>query len=205
MAYGQTPWNKAEALLAALRRSRAQLVVIGDADVWCEGLPAAVEAVERGARWAVPHRGVFRLSEAGTQQLFDGATDWERLELAQPPYRGTVGGGYVIAPRHTLLDIPLDPRFVGWGQEDESWGLALTALAGPPWRGRAPLVHLFHPPQDRMSRRWGSLESRRLAQRYAEAHRRGEMAQIIQEAQDFARATHQPAMHAQASQGDGNR
>lgn len=57
------------------------------------------------------------------------------------------------------------------GQEDESWGTALETLHGPPWRpiDHAPLWHLFHPPQQRASRRWGSLEHRALYRRYQQA------------------------------------
>lgn len=52
------------------------------------------------------------------------------------------------------------------GQEDESWACALHTLLGEPWRGDADLVHLFHPPQERMTRRRGSQESWRLRNRY---------------------------------------
>jgi hypothetical protein len=74
-----------------------------------------------------------------------------------------------VLTRETYEQVPLDRRFAGWGQEDESWALALTCLTGAPWRGDAPLWHLWHPPQDRASRRWGSGASRALWARYCQA------------------------------------
>lgn len=141
-----------------IRSSDAEIVVVADADVWTDGLSAAVTAVKDGAPWAMPHTEVHRLSKDGRG-------------LAQEPYRGALGGGIVVAPRQTLLDIPLDPRFVGWGQEDHSWGLALTTLAGIPWRGEATLTHFWHPPQERITRKYGSVESKALYLRYVTAAR----------------------------------
>jgi hypothetical protein len=67
--------------------------------------------------------------------------------------------------------VPMDPRFVGWGQEDEAWGAALAAVLGNGWRGTTPLYHLWHPPQPRQNRAIGSQESRHLRGRYFKARR----------------------------------
>lgn len=167
VAHGLQPWVKAEAVNPAVRASRAEVIVIADADVWCAGLPEAVEAVKDGAPWAIPHRQVRRLSRETTARLIE--TDTIGDDLIQRPYTGVLGGGYVVARRETLLEIPLDPRFVGWGQEDVSHGLALLTLAGAPWRGRADLIHLYHPPQDRMTRKYGTPAGRALYRRYLKA------------------------------------
>ena len=74
-------------------------------------------------------------------------------------------------PRRLYEEVPFDSRFVGWSGEDESAALAWTCLAGQPWRGTHPLWHLYHPPQLRMSRRWGSPAARALAARYRKAAR----------------------------------
>lgn len=161
------PWVKAAAVNEAVARSAAEVIVVADADVWCEGLPAAVEAVLAGEPWAIPHRGVFRLSEHSTDRVLAGeAREWEALGLEQAAYLGWEGGGFVVARRETLLEVPMDERFVGWGHEDESWALALYTLAGRPWRGRVPLVHLWHPPQERRDRRRGSDDNWALFRRY---------------------------------------
>lgn len=47
--------------------------------------------------------------------------------------------------------------------------MALTALVGEPHRGRADLVHCWHPPQPRWTRRRGSREGWELRKRYHQA------------------------------------
>ncbi|MFC7330831.1 hypothetical protein [Marinactinospora rubrisoli] len=152
-------------------RATGDLLVVADADCWSPGIPAAIDAVRDGAAWAMPHGPVHRLTEQATSQVLAGAEPHPRMPLTQPPYPGWPGGGIVALPRRLYEEVPLDHRFVGWSGEDESWAHALTALGGPPWRGRSPLWHLWHPPQPRMSRRWGSVAARELAERYRQAAR----------------------------------
>lgn len=86
------------------------------------------------------------------------------------------------------------------GQEDSSWAIGLETLVGPAWRGKAPLIHLWHPPQERWNRRHGSRESRDLYRRYQAARRDPNlMRALIQEgAADDLRSHHQ-AVHAPAA------
>lgn len=163
------PWSKARAAMPAIEAADDGIVVLADADVWTDGLADAVAAVESGAYgWAVPHRLVWRLTEGGTDAVLAGA-DWRGQRLAQRQYPGVLGGGIVVASRETLLTAPLDPRFEGFGQEDQSLALALDTLGGDMWRGDADLVHCWHPPQDRMDRKYGSPRSAGLHDRYRQA------------------------------------
>jgi hypothetical protein len=168
--YGDGPWVKAAAGADALAQTSAELLIVADGDVWCEHLPAAVEHVCAGASWAIPHRAVVRLTEDSTARMMAGEP-WDALPLEERAYLGVEGGGIAVVRRDVYEDCPLDPRFLGWGSEDESWGMALRALHGPPVRGKAPLVHLWHPPQERARRNFGSLESRDLRKRYVRAVR----------------------------------
>jgi hypothetical protein len=168
VAPGPVPWSKGAAVAPVLAAAAADVVVIADADVWTDGIGQAVDEVLAGAGWAIPHRGVHRLTEKATAQVLAGA-DWTGLELEQRPYLGVEGGGIIVAPTSVLRTIPLDPRFTGWGQEDAAWGAALRCLLGPPVRVREPLVHLWHPPQQRATRRRGSAAGWRLWQRYESA------------------------------------
>lgn len=185
-------WVKALAVMPAVERAaEGEIVVVHDADVVCD-LGAAVRAVETGAPWAMPHRAVHRLSAEGTAAVYAGEP-WRDQTFDQRPYMGVEGGGVVVARRETLLDVPLDPRFVGWGQEDESWGLALCTLAGRPWCGKEPLVHLYHPPQTRLTRSRGSSESWELRRRYFVARDKpDQMAQLVNEAQHALRSAQHP-------------
>ena len=162
------PWVKADAVADALRQTRAETLIVADADVWTDGLPTAVANVTNGAPWAMPHKSVERLTAAGTERFMAGEP-WPNLPLAQRGYRGAEGGGIVVLRRDVYETCPLDPRFRGWGSEDESWGMALRTLLGPVVRGKAHLVHLFHPPQARARRAFGSLEGWELRKRYARA------------------------------------
>jgi hypothetical protein len=71
-----------------------------------------------------------------------------------------------VLRRDSYLEVPLDPRFLGWGHEDDSWARALVTMLGDPWRGKRPLFHLWHPPQDRRVRYEGRPQSAALFQRY---------------------------------------
>lgn len=161
-------WSKGAALNPAIAEIDAEITVVIDADVWTDGLHDAIAQIENGVPWAIPHTMVHRLSEAGSKGFLQG-DNWEDQPLAQPPYRGLPGGGALVASTAVLRSIPLDSRFVGWGQEDECWAVALFTLLGEPWRGTADLVHLWHPPQQRLSRRRGSRRGWELRTRYMQA------------------------------------
>ncbi len=175
-------WCKAAAVNPVVEASNGKIVVQADADLWCDGLMEAVEVVERGASWSVPHLKVHRLSQGGTEAVLTGE-HWRPQTLTQRPYQGFLGGGIVVARKEVFLQARLDPRFRNWGSEDEAHAFALGCLFGKPWRGTADLIHLFHPPQERDNRRWGSRESWHLRRRYFEARRNPEaMRALLEEA-----------------------
>lgn len=177
------PWCKAAAVTPAAEASSAEVLVVADADAWCDGTELAVQAVIDGHPWAIPHTRVHRLTLAATTGMLAGREPDPAYRVEERPYRGVMGGGIVVLPRETYLCCPLDPRFTGWGQEDLSWGLALTTLAGTRWRGKADLIHLWHPPQPRMSRKTGSPEGAALHRRYKLAHNDpAAMSRLIEEA-----------------------
>lgn len=163
------PWSKAAAVAPAIAASHADLLVIADADVWAGPLDRAARRLEGGAPWVVPHQMVHRLDEQSTAALLERGVHPSHGVTCEPPYQGVEGGGLVMLPRATYLDVPLDPRFTGWGQEDNAWAIALTYLAGEHVRLAADLWHLWHPPQPRLSRRYGSPQGRALWRAYVRA------------------------------------
>lgn len=182
---GPGPWVKAEAVNPAVGISGADIVIIADADVWCEAVPDALVAVQRGAPWAIPHGKVHRLTAASTAAVLAG-THPARLgpgATSETPYIGVASGGLVVLAREIALDVPLDRRFRNWGGEDHAWGFALQTLHGEPWRSSAPLWHLWHEPEPRINRRVGNQASEALRRRYAAARgHRPSMRAIIEEA-----------------------
>lgn len=174
------PWCKAAAVNPALA-GLDDIVIVADADVWCDGLAEAVVAVEDGRRYAIPHHRVHRLTESSTTAVLSGA-EWRGQPLEEAPYPGLEGGGVVVARSETLRRVPPDPHFAGWGQEDASWGMALFTLLGSAWRGSADLLHLWHQPQPRLTRKYGSAESRSRYRRYVLArHNKPAMRKLIEE------------------------
>lgn len=173
-------WCKAEAVAEALSKATGDLLVLHDADVWSEHLADAITAVQSGKyEWAVPHWTVRRLTEHGTTQFIDG--ERETAEISEDHF-AVQGGGIVVVTRDAYVRAPLDARFVSWGQEDKSFARALSTLAGKPFVIRQPLWHLYHPPQERMTRIVGNEVSKALWQRYVSAsHQPRAMRALIEE------------------------
>ena len=161
------PWVKALAVADGLARTDADILVLADADVWCDGVALAVDQVAAGAAWAIPHWWVRRLTPEATAAVLAGGPLGGPVH--RKPYVGFAGGGITVICRELLERAPLDPRFVGWGQEDQAAALAWRTLGGEPWRGAADLWHLWHPPQPRWSIQWGSEAGRALWRRYRAA------------------------------------
>lgn len=184
--FSAEPWCKAEAVADALSRSTEPVVIVADADSVTGGLKEAVRAVRDGAAWAVPHLKVYRMSQAATKGIYGGASPGsltgQNRWLDQSPYKGYEGGGITVLRREVYLNCPLDPAFRGWGQEDEAWAMALNSLHGPPWRGRAPLYHLWHEKPERKSRYAGSDASVARLQEYRETQIHGTWNVLLEEA-----------------------
>lgn len=163
-------WVKAEAVRRALLNSTAEVIVLLDADVWCNptAMWDAAMAIESGEHaWAIPHESVFRLTEESSE-IVRQTEVWEgRCE--RMPYLGVIGGGLVMMRRTFYDTAPFDPRFKGWGHEDQAAGLAWETIAGRPFRGFAKLWHLWHPRQPRETEGMGSLPSKLLLDEYIRA------------------------------------
>lgn len=164
------PWVKAAAVMPTIEAAPDGPVVVADADVWSDDVGAAVDGLSTAA-WAVPHRWVRRLNAGATAAVYGGVAfdALDAYSLAERAYIGTPGGGIVVAPRDVLLSVPFDPRFEGWGGEDYALGCALLALYREPWQGTGNLWHLWHRPQLRPDRRYGSPATEALRARYRAA------------------------------------
>lgn len=174
------PWVKALAVEDALARTDADLLVIADADVWVDGLAEAVDLLAEHPT-VVPHKMVMRLDQPSTESLIAGRPFQPSYD--QRPYIGRAGGGVFAIRREVWDRVPMDPRFAGWGGEDDSWVIAIRQLVAIPHRLTADLTHLWHPPQERLTRSVGSEASALLNRRYLKArHDRAAMQTIVDEA-----------------------
>lgn len=180
-------WCKSLAISDGIAQNEPDVLVVADADVFTDGIAEAVDLVRQGSPWVVPHNYLHRLSRDATSAVLAGTPPDARMSLAEGrrPYRGRAGGGIVVLRYDVWTDCPIDPRFLGWGQEDEAWALALATLYGKPVRLDHPLWHLWHPPQERMNRGLGSTGGLELYKRYSKATRDpGVMRALIDEARE---------------------
>ena len=176
------PFSKAEAVMRAVYDNDCDVVVVHDADVIVDGIDDCIYQLTRHYKWAIPHLHVYRLTRDATQHLFrSGHVDGKEVV---EQHRGAVGGGVVVVDRDTLLSVPFDVRFRGWGGEDLSWGYAMRTLIGLPYRYSYPMYHLWHEPAPRMNRVIGSEQSAVLLQQYLDARNdRDAMQRIVDDAQ----------------------
>jgi hypothetical protein len=168
-------FSRTGAILDARGRTDADVLIVADADVWCDDVDELVaQAFVHG--WAIPNL-LYRLSAESTDQVLAGAS-WRGLPLStdnpqdSQPYRVHPAGTLLALTAETFDAAPPDPRFVGWGQEDDAWAITLRTLVGPPTRIPADVVHLWHPPQPRRTRVVGNEANVRLLRRYQRAQRR---------------------------------
>lgn len=180
------PWRKGLAVADALANSVGDVLVVADADVWTDGVTEAVERVRAGAAWAVPHWQVCRLDQPSTEAVLNGSPLRRPAGYDRQPYVGRIGGGMVVLSRALYERVPLDPRFEGWGQEDDAWAVALRAVAGKEWRGTADLWHLWHEPQPRMAYGKGSKEGVALLKTYRDAAKARQIEAVLDEARAVA-------------------
>lgn len=173
VGYDEAPWSKGEALRPFWDGLR-EPVIVSDSDclVSRRALLAAVGAVEAGAPWAAPHSTTTRLDARTTRVVYETGRIPRRIGKERATYPAMLGGGIVVLSPDAWARVPPDPRFYGWGGEDEAWGLALSTLAGRPVVVPTELLHLYHAhaAPRRRRRRWPERdESTALLLRYREA------------------------------------
>jgi hypothetical protein len=161
-------WRKACALQDAIDRASGDRLVMHDADVRVHNLNDALNA----GRVVVPHRTVWRLTHPETERFKAGGQ--APFDTVRDPYPGRPCGGVLILDRNVWDEIPMDHRFQNWGQEDDSWALALDTILGTDLerdRLAADLIHLWHPDSPRMApgSAYGSEANVALWRRYRDA------------------------------------
>lgn len=189
----ELPWRKGAAVAGAMADVPAdrRVVIIADGDVFLPAhdarkLDAAIEFAFWHGGWSVPASRVIRLTAEASAQI-------KRQPIAPPvvqvpdggveeTHRQHAGGGLVVIHRDAYEACPMDPRFEGWGHEDDAWSYALHTLVGAPLWAAGTLYHLWHQPQERVTRIFGSPHNQALFARYHDArHNRTATRAIIDE------------------------
>lgn len=168
------PWCKGRAVRNAV--SSGDRLVISDADMYLDEtvMREGVAALEDHA-WVVPHERSYRLTREATEDFIAGKigpADLTHDHLELPQRKMFPCGGLFFVRRDAYLEAGgFDERFTGWGGEDESLGMALETLYGPPKRLGSVLIHLWHQPQPEMPEsRLRPPHAEELVKRYQAAH-----------------------------------
>ena len=168
-------WRKGVAVFDGVSKTDSEFIIVADADVWVSNLH---KYINKNSKVVKPNRAVYRLTEYASELVLSGKHDinklWkEKSMLLEKPYRQVFGGGLLFLRRDIYIDIPIDPRFCGWGKEDSSWGLALKTLVekGNIGRGQSPLIHLYHPPEPRVKRNKAFEHNEEIYSEYKQAYK----------------------------------
>jgi Glycosyl transferase family 2 len=178
-------WRKGKAWHQGLQKASCDFVCLMDADCWVPALSEAVGLLTDGVRWVQGQNVVLRFDKQTTARLLSGelsledATKLENIWEDQP--RMSSAGVGTILRRDEADEIPLDPRFVGWGWEDNSWWEALTTMWGEPARLDSSFCyHFHHKPQSDKDRRPNSQSQTWLLSReYVRARGRPQQMQAV--------------------------
>lgn len=168
----ENSFSKGRAVTPAVERSRGDVLVIADADLYIDidVLHRAVERVSDGVPWVVPHGIVYRLARSTSRVVCRMPDPPRCMETLARRHDGPIGGGFVVCSRKAYDTVRgFDPRFRGWGGEDISFGRALDTLVGSHERLWAPTWHLWHRPMQRIDGYRASRPNELLANRYLDA------------------------------------
>jgi glycosyltransferase involved in cell wall biosynthesis len=178
---GREPFSKTIAVNNGFKKATGDILAVIDADVWVERQTieeAASMIRSRRAVWVRPAATVLRLSEETTWGLIEQPADIDTPDFLVSQCDAitqTVGLAFVVSADHFADLGGMDPRFRGWGWEDNAFNDAMRCLHGREVVFDRPLVHLWHPrPKDQNGRRvWANQGERNatLGTRYKRARR----------------------------------
>jgi hypothetical protein len=172
-------WNKPLAINSAILRVGTPIVIVADADCWIHEIQDAADLlVSKSLPFVIPHSRVHRLNKKTTRMYVNGEISLKstlklavsNYNLEEKSYPGKPGGGIIIAQKKLLQLVPFDIEFKGWGREDESWYLAAATYTGCRIGLNNRLVHFYHPPQHRITRKQGSEATERRYNLYKGAY-----------------------------------
>ena len=173
---GRDPFSKSVALQACAADATGDVLILLDADTWCD-VPTIRHAVEVAAEGALvmPGKVAHRLGQDVTDRLLasDPACDWPTI-LPSEVEQSVRPVGFLHVLSREVWDATngYDPRFRGWGGEDNVFTYAVETLVGPVVRLTGTLYSLWHPrPRDNGRRIWAGQTERNgaLIQQYVKA------------------------------------
>lgn len=151
---GKDPFSKTTAVNNCYSKATSNVFAILDADVWVSPevlIKSAEEVANSVDKWIMPCDLVWRIKESKTKDIVnDPNFDLFSLSENDCSRITPVVGAISVFSRGQFEAIGgMDPRFRGWGGEDNAWNLLMTDFFGDPISWNNPLFHLWHPaPRD---------------------------------------------------------
>lgn len=139
------PFSRAQARNDAVSNSTADVVVLCDADTlpMPDALASAIKGASESAVLHLPYTQYVGLTEKHAKAVTSnktGVDDMEWLETADH----SIGGVWVIQPKAWWNAEGMDPKFTGWGWEDNAFYFASNTLNGDTVRHTGNIYHLWH-------------------------------------------------------------
>jgi len=147
------PFNRSAAVNRAADGDWDTLVV-ADADTLAQPhlVAAAVEHAGRTGRMTLPYRRRMMLTAGATDMVLAGS-DPATVRAHPDPYEAHASS-VVVVPRGLWDKVGgFDPRFVGWGAEDDAFAAACAHAGGGIDRFDGDVWHLAHSPSPEFNRR----------------------------------------------------
>jgi predicted glycosyltransferase involved in capsule biosynthesis len=151
---GQQPFSKTIAVNNCYRQATSDVFAILDADVWLDPkvlIQSAKTIANDPNKWIMPCDLVWRVTKTKTKEIVDNP-DFDLFTLSESDcsrITPVVGAASVFSRKQFETLGGMDPRFRGWGGEDNAWNLLMTDFFGKPESWSNPLFHLWHPtPRD---------------------------------------------------------
>jgi len=136
------PFSKSQAINDAYRKSSGDILITADADTWIERehILHALDQASAIPHAVVPWTNCYRMTRTDSTEICnsDPAGPFpvtqemvSRIDDDAPPSPASLAMVVVIQRRAFEAVGGMDPRFLGWGGEDTSFGLACWTLLGP--------------------------------------------------------------------------
>lgn len=169
-------FNRSAARNQGAMATAGEVLVFVDADseVPYDQMQRAVSRVGGFGGWAFPYDSYCSLTQTGsrkkmTRETLD-PTDYAYVFPSPETPEPSVGGCVVVSREAFDIVGGYDERFIGWGEEDRAFAIALSTLVGPAFVEPGPLYHLWHPaPEEVRFDQPNFMGNRRLCNRYREA------------------------------------
>jgi predicted glycosyltransferase involved in capsule biosynthesis len=149
----EKPFNRGASRNEAVKQAKSKYIVLADADVVpvdYEYLHVAIDMLESGVNWVLPYDYYYNLNQQTTDLVLNESPnsiiDDDPTKDMCEFWRIQSWAGLIVMRKQDFIQTGgYDPRFKGWGYEDNAFAIKNDALIGAYSRIEYPCIHLWHP------------------------------------------------------------